>query len=128
MLVLMTSQACTSQGKVSHFSSGIHNYPDLPKQHTHLICVPHPAALLHWGLPLSLAAHDFSLRRSQEFLHLASLPATHCPLAHTVKTDIMRGHASVTFHLISCLERAVTYHDRTVCMLPQMPVMLNSAG
>lgn len=24
--------------------------------------------------------------------------------------------------------RAVTYHDRTVCMLPQMPVMLNSAG
>lgn len=39
-----------------------------------------------------------------------------------------RPPTSVTSHLISCLEGAVTYHDGTVYMLLQTPVMLSRAG
>lgn len=31
-------------------------------------------------------------------------------------------------HFISCLVQAITYHDRTVCMLPQVLVMVSSDG
>lgn len=95
----------------------------------HLICASDLVSLLRCGQPLPLATHHVPLRLPQELVHLASLATAHALLLDTdMKTDIRQGHAAVASHLISCLERAVTYHDRTVYMLLQMPVMLSRAG
>lgn len=53
------------------------------------------------------------------------------PGTHKKKADVKLSHASIPLHLNDTsrlLQQAITYHDRTVCMLPRTLVMVSSGG